>query len=69
MSAATYSRWFLASVFLYLKVEAIRSSETSVHTRSTRHHIQEDGILHLSFTHFTFKIIFLATNIGNSRSR
>jgi hypothetical protein len=29
-----------------LKMEAIRSSETSVHTRSTRYHIPEDGILH-----------------------
>jgi hypothetical protein len=28
-----------------LKMRAIRSSETSVHTRSTRRHIQEDGIL------------------------
>jgi hypothetical protein len=27
-------------------MEAIRSSETSVHTRSTRRHIQEDGTLH-----------------------
>jgi hypothetical protein len=27
-------------------MEAIRSSETSVHTRSKRRHIQEDGILH-----------------------
>jgi hypothetical protein len=26
-------------------MEAIRSSETSVHIRSTRHHIPEDGIL------------------------
>jgi hypothetical protein len=34
--------------FSTLKVEAIRSSETSVHTRSTRHHIPEDGILQLS---------------------
>jgi hypothetical protein len=28
-----------------LKMEAIRSSETSVHTRSTRRHIPEDGII------------------------
>jgi hypothetical protein len=31
--------------FLTLKVEAIRSSETSVHIRSTRRYIPEDGIL------------------------
>jgi hypothetical protein len=31
--------------FYTLKMETIRSSETSVHTRSTRRHIQEDGIL------------------------
>jgi hypothetical protein len=29
-----------------LKMEGICSSETSVHTRSTRRHIPEDGILH-----------------------
>jgi hypothetical protein len=29
-----------------LKMEAIRSSETLFHTRSTRRHIPEDGILH-----------------------
>jgi hypothetical protein len=28
-------------------MEAIHSSETSVHTRSTRQHVQEDGILHI----------------------
>jgi hypothetical protein len=32
------------SVSRWLKMEAIRSSETSVHTRSTRRHIPEDGI-------------------------
>jgi hypothetical protein len=32
--------------FSTLRMEAIRSSETSVHTRSTRRHIPEDGILH-----------------------
>jgi hypothetical protein len=32
--------------FSTLKMEAIRSSETSVHTRSTRRYIPEDGILH-----------------------
>jgi hypothetical protein len=33
--------------FSTLKMEAIRSSETSVQsTRSTRRHISEDGILH-----------------------
>jgi hypothetical protein len=36
------------SVSRRLKMEAIRSSETSVHTRSTRQHIPEDGILHNS---------------------
>jgi hypothetical protein len=32
--------------FSTLKMEAIRSSETSVHTRSTWRHIPADGILH-----------------------
>jgi hypothetical protein len=31
---------------LTLKMEAICSSETSVHTRSTRRYIPEDGVLH-----------------------
>jgi hypothetical protein len=46
-SAATCSRWFLVRGFFYLKMEAIRSSETSVQfTGSTRRQIPEDGILH-----------------------
>jgi hypothetical protein len=32
--------------FTTLKMETIRSSEMSVHTRSTRRHIPEDGIVH-----------------------
>jgi hypothetical protein len=32
-------------IFSNLKMEATRSSETSVHTRSTRRHIPENGIL------------------------
>jgi hypothetical protein len=32
--------------FSTLKMEVIRTSETSAHTRSTRRHIPEDGILH-----------------------
>jgi hypothetical protein len=32
--------------FSTLKVEAIRSSKTSVHPRSTRRHIPEDAVLH-----------------------
>jgi hypothetical protein len=39
----TVNRWLRAD-FSTLKMEAIRSSETSVHTRSTRRHIPEDGI-------------------------
>jgi hypothetical protein len=33
------------SISSILKMEAIRASETSVHTRSTRLYIPEDGIL------------------------
>jgi hypothetical protein len=46
----TCSRWFLArGLFPFsssMKMEAIRSSETSVYTISTRYHIPEYGILH-----------------------
>jgi hypothetical protein len=42
---SAHARSSLAN-FSNLKMEAIHSSETSVHTRSTRRHIPEDGILH-----------------------
>jgi hypothetical protein len=41
--------------FSTLKMEAIRSSETSVHTRSTQSHIPEDGILQFNTTFIKFK--------------
>jgi hypothetical protein len=44
-SAATCSRCSSFADFSSLKMEAIRSSETSVHTRSTWRHNPEDGIL------------------------
>jgi hypothetical protein len=47
ITPATCSRWFLARGFFYMKMEAIRSSETSVHTRTTWRHIPEDSILQL----------------------
>jgi hypothetical protein len=40
------SKWLQLADFCTLKMEAIRSFETSVHTRSTRRHIPEDGIFH-----------------------
>jgi hypothetical protein len=46
-NAISHARSSLAD-FSTLKMEAIRSSETSVDTRSTRRHIPEDDILQLS---------------------
>jgi hypothetical protein len=61
----------LADVFT-LKTEAIRSSETSVHTRSTWHRIPEDSILQLPFsvqnfqpsrTHTSVSVIVVETTV------
>jgi hypothetical protein len=48
--------------FSPLKMEAIRSSETSVHTRSTRRNIPEESILLLRFPQgiLLYKIMFNA---------
>jgi hypothetical protein len=47
-SAATFSRWFSARGFFFtLKVESIRTSETSVNARYTQRHIPEDDILEI----------------------
>jgi hypothetical protein len=43
--------------FSTLKMEAINSSGTSVHTRSTRRHIPEDGILQGIF-YFIMLLLF-----------
>jgi hypothetical protein len=40
--------------FSTLKMEAIRSFETSIHTRTLRRHIPEDGILHPGWTSYRF---------------
>jgi pyridoxine 5'-phosphate synthase PdxJ len=39
------SSWPIVSI---LMMEAIRSSKTAVHTRATRRHIREDGILQIN---------------------
>jgi hypothetical protein len=50
--------------FSNLKMEAIRSSKTSVHTIPTQRHIQEDGILLYIITN---NVNFFITNISNYR--
>jgi hypothetical protein len=45
--------------FSSLKTEAIRSSETSVHTRCTQQHIPEDGILHRNSSFIVLVLVAL----------
>jgi hypothetical protein len=49
------SRWQQISLadFPTLKMEVIRYSETSIHTRSTQRHIPEEGILYIIFVGIT----------------
>jgi hypothetical protein len=52
--------------FSILKMEAIRSSKTSVHTRSIRRHIQEDGIRYNNILYlFPEIILFCCTQKGH----
>jgi hypothetical protein len=53
--------WYVSICYCFEECVNRRSSETSVHTRSTRRHIPEDGILH-SHRHENLKsyILFLA---------
>jgi hypothetical protein len=51
--------------FSALKLEAIRSSETSVHTRTTWRHIPENGILHCH-RHENLKSYTLTIKFANS---
>jgi hypothetical protein len=46
-SVSNYQTLFFAHVISFnLKIEATRSSETSVYNKPTRRHIQEDNIVH-----------------------
>jgi hypothetical protein len=62
----------LLADFSTLKMEAIRPSETSVHTRSTRRHIPEDGILHShrreNFRSYILLLVFHAMKHVNSKT-
>jgi hypothetical protein len=52
--------------FSTLKMEMIRSSETSVYTESTRRHIPEDGIIHSHRreNHKSYLYLFQSNEIG-----
>jgi hypothetical protein len=70
-----FSEEFIASIITVtgiLKMEALRPSETSVHTRARRRHILEDRIFH-SATSYTSTILTLgprATGVcGSARAR
>jgi hypothetical protein len=61
--------------FSTLKMEAIRSSETSAYTRSTRRHIQEDCILHshcrenLTASNLTCYLVYKCTPLDSILSQ
>jgi hypothetical protein len=54
LRGTSVSRWLQHADFSTLKMEAIRSTDTSVHTRSTRCHIPEDGILQNIWLRYSF---------------
>jgi hypothetical protein len=63
-SAATCSRWFLARGFSILKMEAIRSSETSVCTRTTWRHIPKNAF----FIGTTFQPLLFLLSIADHKT-
>jgi hypothetical protein len=60
----------LLADFSFLKIEAIRSSETSVNPGATQHHVLEDDILHSHrcgnlISYKTWFVLLLTTTPSN----